>query len=123
MLLKSIVKMLADALNPYPIQGVFTCCKNYTAKKCICQCFFEKILQYFCYSKIITRIFSWLFKSDAHNLRRIKQRKGHCFIQALSDDENDKDDDFITPYTFQNFRPPSVSTTSEHPCWSLCADL
>ena len=60
---------------------------------------------------------------NAQNLRRIKQRKGHCFIQALSDDENDKDDDFITPYTFQNFRPPSVSTTSEHPCWSLCADL
>ena len=38
------------------------------------------------------------------NLRRIKQRKGLCFIQASSDDKDDKDDDLITPYTFQDFR-------------------
>ena len=31
---------------------------------------------------------------DAQNLRRIKQRKGHCFIQASSDDEDDKDDEY-----------------------------
>ena len=29
---------------------------------------------------------------DAQNLHRIKQRKGHCFIQASSADEDDKDD-------------------------------
>ena len=45
---------------------------------------------------------------DAQNLRRIKQRKELCFIQALiqtsSDDENDKDDkddDLITPIPFK----------------------
>ena len=29
---------------------------------------------------------------NAQNLRRIKQRKGHCFIRTSSDDEDDKDD-------------------------------
>ena len=31
---------------------------------------------------------------NAQNLRRIKQRKGGCFIQVSSDDEDDKDDDY-----------------------------
>ena len=34
----------------------------------------------------------------------LNKEKGHCLIQASSDDEDDKDDDFITPYTFQDFR-------------------
>ena len=44
-------------------------------------------------------------------MRRIKQRKGLCFIQEYSDDgddqddQDDKDDDFITPYALQDFRP------------------
>ena len=42
--------------------------------------------------------------SNAQNLRRIKQRKGLCFVQASSDDRDDQDDDFVTPYTFQDFR-------------------
>ena len=33
---------------------------------------------------------------NAQNLRRIKQRKGGCFIQASSDDEDDQVDDLIT---------------------------
>ena len=41
---------------------------------------------------------------DVQNLRRIKQRKGLCFVQTSNDDRDDKDDDLITPYTFQNFR-------------------
>ena len=40
---------------------------------------------------------------DEQNLCRIKQRKGHCFFQISSDDVDDKDDDLITPYTFQDF--------------------
>ena len=32
---------------------------------------------------------------NAQNLRRIKQRKGHCFIQESSDDKDDQDDDLI----------------------------
>ena len=38
----------------------------------------------------------------------LNKEKGHCLIQASSDDEDDKDDkddDFITPYTFQDFHP------------------
>ena len=31
---------------------------------------------------------------DAQNLRRIKQRKGRCIIQAMSDDEDDKNDEY-----------------------------
>ena len=31
---------------------------------------------------------------NAQNLRRIKQRKGLCFILASSDDKDDKDDDY-----------------------------
>ena len=37
---------------------------------------------------------------NAQKLRRLKQRKGHCSIRAVSDDEDDKDDDLITPKTF-----------------------
>ena len=32
---------------------------------------------------------------NAQNLHRIKQRKGHCFIQESSDDKDDQDDDLI----------------------------
>ena len=35
-----------------------------------------------------------LSNQNAENLRRINQRKGRCFIQALSDDEDDKDDEY-----------------------------
>ena len=38
---------------------------------------------------------------NAQNLRRIKQRKGSCFIQASNDDRDDKDDDLIAPIAFQ----------------------
>ena len=31
---------------------------------------------------------------DAQKLRRIKQRKGGCFIRALNDDDDDKDDEY-----------------------------
>ena len=31
---------------------------------------------------------------NAQNLRRIKQRKGRCFILASSDDVDDQDDDY-----------------------------
>ena len=31
---------------------------------------------------------------DAQKLRRIKQRKGVCFIRALNDDDDDKDDEY-----------------------------
>ena len=41
----------------------------------------------------------------------------------MSDDKDDKDDDLITPFTFQDFRSQKAVTTAEHPCWSLCADL
>ena len=41
---------------------------------------------------------------NAQNLSRIKQRKEPCFIQTLSDNVDDQDDDLITPYTFQVFR-------------------
>ena len=34
---------------------------------------------------------------NAQNLRRIKQRKGLCFIQVVSDDEDDQDENRIAP--------------------------
>ena len=37
---------------------------------------------------------------NAQKLHRINQRKERCFIQVLNDDEDDQDDDLITPYTF-----------------------
>ena len=40
-----------------------------------------------CRHKCMVRFFF-----NAQNLRRIKQRKGHCFIRTSSDDEDDKDD-------------------------------
>ena len=33
---------------------------------------------------------------NAQNLRRIKQRKGHCFIQAMSDAVDDQDDEYAS---------------------------
>ena len=43
---------------------------------------------------------------DVQNLRRIKQRKGLCFIiHALSNDVDDQDDDLIAANSFQDFRP------------------
>ena len=41
---------------------------------------------------------------NAQNLRRIKQRKGLCFIQESGGDVDDQGDNWITPYTFQVFR-------------------
>ena len=38
---------------------------------------------------------------DVQNLRRIKQRKGLCFVQTSNDDRDDKDDDLIAPIAFQ----------------------
>ena len=38
--------------------------------------------------------------SYAQKMRRIKQRKGHSFIQEYSADNDDQDDDLITPKTF-----------------------
>ena len=40
----------------------------------------------------------------AQKLRCIKQRKGLCFIQASSDDEDDKDDDMIFSYSWLPYR-------------------
>ena len=34
--------------------------------------------------------------TDAQKLRRIKQRKGLCFIQVVSDDEDDQDENRIS---------------------------
>ena len=52
---------------------------------------------------------------NAQNLRRIKQRKGRCFFQASSDDEDDKDDDLIEPYTFHD-SVPKCNHHSRTPC-------
>ena len=41
-----------------------------------------------------------IFDRDVQNLRRIKQRKGLCFVQTSNDDRNDQDDDFIAPIAF-----------------------
>ena len=46
-----------------------------------------------------------LFYLMIQNLRRINQRKGLCFVQEFSADQNDLDDNFITPYALQDFRP------------------
>ena len=49
---------------------------------------------------------------NAQNLRRIKQRKGLCFIQVISnheDDEDDKDDDMILSYCRLLHRPVSLA--------------
>ena len=35
-----------------------------------------------------------LHERHAQKLRRINQRKGHCFIQESNDDEDDKDDEY-----------------------------
>ena len=51
-----------------------------------------------------------------------KQRKG-CFIQESSDDEDDKDDDLITPYTYQDFRTQVYSPQQNAPveaCVPIC---
>ena len=49
------------------------------------------------------------------------------FIRAFCDDVDDKDDDLITPYTYQEIPFPSVSTTPEQPpveaCVPICAIL
>ena len=105
------------------------------------------------------------WRKNAQKLHRINQRKGNCFIQASSDDEDVQDDEYdsgfsawISPigmpkicvalnkekgvlhwgiqwrwgrsgrwfhYTLylSRFPYPSVFTTAERPCWSLCADL
>ena len=41
-----------------------------------------------------------LSNQNAENLRRIKQRKGHCLFQALSDDEDDKVDEYDSEIIF-----------------------
>lgn len=35
-----------------------------------------------------------LHERHAQKLRRINQRKGHCFIQESNDDKDDKDDEY-----------------------------
>ena len=57
-----------------------------------------------------------IFILRVQNLHRIKQRKGLCFIQALSNDVDDQDDDLITPYTLQDYHHPNAITTEVHPC-------
>ena len=63
---------------------------------------------------------------NAQNLSRIKQRKEHCFTQAMSADENDQDDDLIAPIAFQDYRPqvyPSKAIPPVEACVPICAIL
>ena len=44
-----------------------------------------------------------LHERHAQKLRRINQRKGHCFIQESNDDEDDKDDEYDSVFFCLNF--------------------
>ena len=41
-----------------------------------------------------------IYLANAQNLRRIIQRKGLCFIQAISTNENDQDDEYDSEFFF-----------------------
>ena len=56
-------------------------------------------------------------------LRRINQRKELCSIQIFSDDEDDQDDDSITPYTYHDFCTQVYSPQQDAPveaCVPIC---
>ena len=57
-------------------------------------------------------------------MHRNKQRKWHCIIRVMSDDVDNKDDDLITPYTFQDFRTKCkhhIRTPPVEACVPICA--
>ena len=57
------------------------------------------------------------------NCTALIKEKDIGFIRASSDDEDDQDDDFITPYTYQDFRTQVYSPQQNAPveaCVPIC---
>ena len=57
---------------------------------------------------------------NAQNLRRIKQRKGLCFVQTSNDDRDDKDDDLIAPIAFDIAVPKCNQQKQVHLLKPVC---
>ena len=60
------------------------------------------------------------------NCTALIKEKDIGFIRASSDDEDDQDDDFITPYTYHDFRTQVYSPQQNAPveaCVPICAIL